>query len=109
MFGRAQVIHFVDWFNDVWKVAPNAIEAQIGRDAPDVERIGELAGQMAASLDRFEAMLNGRDHLLGDEFSAADCAAYPFLKYALWRDPEDDELFHRVIAEFVNLPISSAL
>ena len=72
----------------MWKVAPNAIEAQIGRDAPDVERIGELAGEMAASLDRFEAMLNGRDHLLGDEFSAADCAAYPFLKYALWRDPE---------------------
>ena len=27
--GRARVIRFIDWFNDVWKVAPNAIEAEI--------------------------------------------------------------------------------
>jgi glutathione S-transferase len=31
------------------------------------------------------------------EFSAADCAASPFLKYALLRDPDDDELSHRTL------------
>jgi glutathione S-transferase len=44
-------------------------------------------------------MLDGRDYLFGDDFSAADCIAYPFLKYAAGRDPGDDELFHRVLDE----------
>jgi glutathione S-transferase len=101
--GRARVIHFIGWFDEVWKVAPNAIEAEIGRDLPDVARIDALAQEMAAALDRFEAMLDGRDHLLGDAFSAADCAAYPFLKYALWRDADDDELFHRVLDGYQQL------
>ena len=47
---------------------------------------------MANYLDLFERMLAGRDHLIGG-FLAADCAAFPFLKYARLRDPEDDELF----------------
>lgn len=101
--GRARLIHFTGWFDAVWKVAPNAIEAEIGRDVPDVARIDALAQEMAAALDRFEAMLDGREHLLGDAFSAADCAAYPFLKYALWRDPADDELFHRVLDGYQQL------
>jgi glutathione S-transferase len=101
--GRARMIHFVDWFNDVWKAAPNAIEAEIGRDRPDVARIDELAVRMQAALDGFEAMLDGRAYLMGDAFSAADCAAYPFLKYALWRDPADDELFHRVLDGYQQL------
>jgi maleylpyruvate isomerase len=101
--GRARTIHFIGWFDDVWKVAPNAIEAEIGRDAPDVARIDELAAQMRSSLDRFEAMLEGREYLMGDAFGAADCAAYPFLKYAAWRDPADDELFHRVLDGYQDL------
>lgn len=101
--GRARALHFIDWFNDVWKVAPNAIEAEISRDTPDVARIDALAAEMAVALDRFEAMLDGREHLLADAFSAADCAAYPFLKYALWRDPADDELFHRVLDGYQRL------
>jgi glutathione S-transferase len=101
--GRARLIHFVDWFDEVWKVAPNAIEAEIGRDLPDVARIDALAQEMTAALDRFEAMLDGREYLLGDAFSAADCAAYPFLKYALWRDPADEELFHRVLDGYQQL------
>lgn len=40
---------------------------------------------------------------MGDTFSAADCAAYPFLKYAAWRDPADDELFHRVLDGYQQL------
>jgi glutathione S-transferase len=101
--GRARMIHFIDWFNDVWKVAPNAIEAEIGREQPDVARIEELSAQMATSLDHFEGMLGAGSYLIGNEFSAADCAAYPFLKYALWRDPADDELFHRVLDGYQQL------
>ena len=58
---------------------------------------------MTAALERFEAMLDGRAYLMGDAFSAADCAAYPFLKYAAWRDPADDELFHRVLDGYQQL------
>jgi len=36
---------------------------------------------------------------VGDELAAADCAAFPFLKYARWRDPSDDELFHCILDE----------
>jgi glutathione S-transferase len=86
--GRARLIHFIGWFDEVWKLAPNAIEAEIGRDVPDVARIDALAQELAAALDRFEAMLDGR---------------YPFLKYALWRHPDDDELFHRVLDGYQQL------
>jgi glutathione S-transferase len=101
--GRARMMRFVDWFDEVWKVAPNAIEAEISSAAPDVARIEGLAETMAGALGVFERMLDGRSYLLGNEFSAADCAAYPFLKYALWRDPQDDELFHRVLEGYQQL------
>jgi glutathione S-transferase len=101
--GRARLIHFIQWFDEVWKLAPNAIEAEIGYDVPDVERIDTLAGELSAALDHLEAMLDGREYLMGNAFSAADCAAYPFLKYALWRDPADDELFHRVLDGYQQL------
>ncbi len=101
--GRARTMRFLDWFDGVWKVAPNAIEAEIASPQPDVARIEVLAEAMAGALEVFERMLDGRSHLLGDDFSAADCAAYPFLKYALWRDPQDDELFHRVLDSYQQL------
>jgi len=95
--GRAQIMSFVGWFDERWKLAPNEIAAALDSDAPNTRRIEALAGQMGAALRRFEKMLGGREHLMGDALSAADCAAYPFLKYAAWRDPADDELFHRVL------------
>ena len=49
---------------------------------------------MRARLDLFEGLLDGREYLLG-EFSAADCVAYPFLKYAVGRDPADDRALPR--------------
>jgi glutathione S-transferase len=101
--GRARLIHFIDWFDDVWKVAPNAIEVEIGYEVPDVERIDTLAGELSAAIDHFEAMLDGHEYLMGDAFSAADCAVYPFLKYALWRHPDDEELFHRVLDGYQQL------
>jgi glutathione S-transferase len=100
---RAELDVFLDWFNEVWKVAPNAIEAELEREKPDQERIAPLAARMRESLDLFEAMLDGRDHLFGDDFSAADCAAFPFLKYGRLRDPADDELFHRILEEHLRL------
>lgn len=100
---RAELDVFVDWFNGVWKVAPNAIEAELAAAAPDGGRIGSLAASLAAALDRFEALLCDRAHLFGDEFSAADCCAFPFLKYALRRDRADDEPFHRVLDEYQQL------
>jgi glutathione S-transferase len=99
----AELAVFLDWFNELWKVAPNTIEAELERARPDEEHLALHAARMRASLDRFEAMLNGRDHLFGDDFSAADCAAFPFLKYAKLRDPEDDELFHRILEDNLRL------
>jgi glutathione S-transferase len=99
---RAECVVFVDWFNRVWKVAPNAIEAELSRVNPDRARIATLGAEMARSLDLFESLLAGGDFLLG-EFTAADCAAFPFLKYALLHDPEDEETFHRILVE--NLPL----
>ena len=99
----AELAVFLDWFNEVWKVAPNAIEAELERDRPDQELVGRHAAGMRASLDRFEAMLDGRDHLFGDDFSAADCAAFPFLKYGRLRDRGDDELFHRILEDNLRL------
>jgi glutathione S-transferase len=100
---RAELDVFLDWFNRVWKLAPNAIEAELERDEPDHRRVAELSASMRASLDLFEAMLDGREHLFGDDFSAADCAAFPFLKYAQLRDPADDELFHRILEDNLRL------
>ena len=100
---RAEMLIFIDWFTQVWKQRPNATEAELGQPEPDHERIASLANEMAAALDRFEALLAGRDHLMGDDFTAADCAAFPFLKYALFRDPVDDELFHRILDQHQQL------
>lgn len=100
---RAEMLVFIDWFNRVWKRPPNEIEAELAKPEPDSARVARLADEMGAALDRFEALLAGRDHLFGGAFSAADCAAFPFLKYALFRDPADDELFHRVLDEHQQL------
>ncbi len=99
---RAECVIFVDWFNRVWKVAPNAIDAEFRQMNPDAARIATLGAELAGSLDVFESLLAEREYLLG-EFSAADVAAFPFLKYALLHDPEDDEAFHRILVE--NLPL----
>jgi glutathione S-transferase len=92
---RAELDVFLDWFDEVWKVAPNAIEA-----GEDVDLHG---ARIRGWLDVFEQLLDGRDHLFGDDFSAADCAAFPFLKFAKIRDPADDELFHRILEDHQQL------
>ena len=45
----------------------------------------------------FEGLLAGGDYLVAGQLTAADFVAYPFLKYALARDPADTELFHVIL------------
>ena len=44
-------------------------------------------------------LAGGQGFLMGEALGAADCIAFPFLKYALRRDPADDELFHVMLDE----------
>jgi glutathione S-transferase len=98
----AELDVFLDWFDRVWKVAPNEIEAERERAEPDHQRVSLLAAELSRSRDVFERMLAGRDYLFG-EFSAADCAAFPFLKYGLIFDEADDEEFHLILREHLQL------
>jgi glutathione S-transferase len=99
---RAELRIFVDWFNRVWKRPPNELEAELGKETPDPARIEALGDELSGSLELFEALLARRDYLFG-EFSAADCAAFPFLKYGLIWDEADDETFHRILVEHLRL------
>lgn len=87
---RAEADVFVDWFNLVWKVAPNRM----------AEGDAEV---LRGSLERFEALLTGRDFLLGDAFGIADVIAFPFLKYAAGISADDPDRFHHVLAEHLAL------
>ena len=99
---RTEMQIFIDWFNRVWKRPPNEIFVEMGKPAPDRSRIERLGKAMTASLDLFEGMLSGRDYLMG-EFSAADCAAFPFLKYACFHPQGDPYLFHQILVEWMPL------
>jgi glutathione S-transferase len=96
---RAELRTFVDWFNRVWKRPPNLIVAEELRAEPNRERIAELEQRIADALPLFEDMLTGRDYLFGDELSAADVIAFPFLKYALLWEEGDGERFHEVLRD----------
>jgi len=98
---RAEVRIFADWFNRVWKRAPNEIADHGATDA--------LAAEMRGAIELFEALLAGREYLFG-EFGLADVVAFPFLKYAsLGLPPADDELFHRVLVDHQPLRDDSPL
>jgi glutathione S-transferase len=99
---RAELDVFLDWFNRVWKRPPNEIEAERAKPVPDEARIEELGRELTGSLGVFEALLAGRDYLFG-ELSAADCAAFPFLKYGVLYDDADTEEFHLILREFLAL------
>jgi glutathione S-transferase len=100
---RAEVDVFAEWFERVWKVAPNALA-----ESSSPAETGGHAATMARHLGGFDQLLAGRHHLLADDFTAADCIAFPFLKYARGRDPADDEAFHRVLEEHQR-PAAAAL
>jgi glutathione S-transferase len=97
---EAEMLVFVEWFNRVWKGPPNEIERELGKPNADPTRIDELRHEMRGWLDVFEQLLSGREYLFSEEFTAADVAAYPFLKYAVHGlEPDDDELFHQILVE----------
>jgi glutathione S-transferase len=93
---RAEADMFLDWFNVVWKVAPN----RLADEGPD----DVLAEELSSSRERFEALLDGRDFLLGDTLGIAEVTAWPFLRYARGCPPGDEERFHQVLAEQLDPP-----
>jgi glutathione S-transferase len=95
---RAEVLIFVDWFNRVWKLPPNLIEAEEEKAEPDVGRLEALARELSGSLHLFEDLLDGRDFLWG-ELTLADLTAFPFLKYALLWEEGDPDRFHEILRE----------
>jgi glutathione S-transferase len=97
---KAECLLFIDWFNRVWKRPPNemAEEMEKKEGKSDPERVARLGRAMQGYLDLFEQILTGREYLLG-EYSAADMAAFPFLKFATLAPEDDSYLFHRILRE----------
>jgi glutathione S-transferase len=95
---RAEADVFEDWFNRVWKAAPNRMAQEPG--APGQ---GDWAAELRGSLQRFEALLDGRDFLLGDRLGIADIVAFPFIKYAAGIATDDPDPFHHILAEHLAL------
>jgi glutathione S-transferase len=94
-----EVLVFCDWFNRVWKLAPNLLA-----ERPGDPRARDWAADLRGSLERFEALLDGREHLLGDDFGLADVTAFPFLKYGLLpAAASDPDPFHAILRE--HLPV----
>ena len=106
---RAEVETFLDWFNLLWKPAPNLIALELEKPQPDAAHVARLGARMRTALGRLESLLAGRAFLF-DEFGVADVTAFPFLKYAsLGLPPGDDELFHRILVEHQPLAADSPL
>jgi glutathione S-transferase len=104
---HAQVDVFIEWFDRVWKVAPNAIAAEVAKPQPDRRAIDARAEDLRHWLAIFEDLLDGRDHLMGEQFGAADICAFPFLKYGVMEPAADDvDPFHGVLAD--HLPVAGA-
>jgi glutathione S-transferase len=90
---RAAAETFVEWFNEVWKGPPNALDA----DVPPADAVA-LSARMQAWTERFERRLAAQPFLLGGRVTIADVCAYPFLRYAARApDPDDDERFHAIL------------
>jgi maleylpyruvate isomerase len=98
--GFQEIDAFVDFFNHVWKAAPNRIDAELAGPEPNQTRVAGWSEQMEAWLHGLEAMLHGRDFLFGDSPTAADIVAFPFLKFGVIAPPPDDtDRFHRILAD----------
>src|SRR6188472_1443018 len=69
---RAELGVFIEWFDRVWKVPPNAMAAELERAEPDERLLQEHATRLRHWLDVFEDLLDGRDWLMGEAFGAAD-------------------------------------
>ncbi len=97
---RAEVELLLEWFDRVWKGPPTRLaDAIVAGRHPDDPELRTCSGALRASVDRFEALLQGRDFLAGRSFSVVDLAVFPFLKYGVGASDEDDETFHRILVE----------
>jgi glutathione S-transferase len=95
---RAKTLIFIEWFNEVWKRPPNAIDEEERRPNPDRALIAGLSARMRGWLSVFEGLLADGDYLIGDDFTAADVCAFPFVKYSVIpRDAADNSTFRRVL------------
>ena len=99
---RAEIRIFCDWFNRVWKRAPNLHVAEGEKAAPDPERLKELGARITASRALFEDLLAGDDFLF-NELSLADLTAFPFLKYAVIWEDGDPHRFHEILRDHLVL------
>jgi glutathione S-transferase len=84
----AEVETFLEWFERVWM---QAIGVVFTNDDP--ERVSRAGRRLDGYVERLDALLDGREHLFGP-LTIADIAAYPFLKYAVDRNPDDDYEVH---------------
>jgi glutathione S-transferase len=100
---RAELRLFLDWFNQLWKRPPNLIAAEEEKPEPDRERIAELEQRITDALPVFEGLLAGRNYLFGDELTAADVTAFPFLKYAVIWEEGDEYRFHEILRDAMRL------
>jgi maleylpyruvate isomerase len=97
---RAMTAIFIDWFNDVWKGPPNAIDHERAGPKPDEARIQSLLATVRSWTPRFEGMLAAHPYLMSSGVGVADVCAFPFLKYAVVETPPDDiDPFHRILEE----------
>lgn len=96
---RARVDVLVEWFNQVWKGPPNALEALWQAGRRDEEEARALAAQLAAWTPWFEDLLGAGDFLLGDRLTAADVVIWPFLRYASWPAGTLPYVFEHVLQE----------
>lgn len=82
----------IEWFNELWKLPPNAIADGVGSpmDATLLrQRSARIAGLLA----------DGRDYLLGPELTIADVVVQPFAAYfGAELAQDDDHRFHVVLA-----------
>jgi glutathione S-transferase len=93
---RAEVDVFLEWFDRVWQ-HPLGV---LFRD-DDEDRKARAGARLGASLDRFEALLEG-DFLFG-ELTVADVASYPFLKYATDENADDPYEIHDVMRRHLSV------
>jgi maleylpyruvate isomerase len=97
---RAMTAIFIDWFNEVWKGPPNAIDGERAAAEPDEAKIQALLATVRSWTPRLEGMLAAHPYLMSSEVGVADVCAFPFLKYAVAETPPDDiEPFHRILEE----------
>ncbi len=93
---RAWAELFVEWFNEVWKRAPNALDADRLEPAETAAHVSAIE----AATERFEAILTASEWLGGAGPGIADVIAWPFLRYAVDEPaPGDTEPFHAILHE----------